>query len=154
MSARRTTAKKKAVKKPRSARKKATAKKPHVLSANEVRRGVVQRIDVPEMNGVVYVRQLPASFAMDWAEMPDAEPQEKAVKKARQLELVALALTDEHGEPLFREDEVSTVAGNLSVGIVFRVLPIITAGMGVNIAEDGTVVVAGKTLEVGGSANP
>lgn len=102
-----------------------------VLDGAALLSGNPQEVRAPELGGRFYVRQLSARWAMEWAELPDDTDERKAVKKDKQFELVARALAGADGQPLYSEEELPEAGRRLPPGVVFRALPLITGGMGV-----------------------
>lgn len=70
--------------------------------------------EIPELNGIVYLRSLPAGRVLDYSERSKDDKTYQAL-----LELIAAAVVDEHGNPLFNESQIGRLR-DMSVSIFNR----------------------------------
>lgn len=73
------------------------------------------QFEIPELNGQVYLRSLPAGDVLAYTRVKDSD----ADSHSALLTLISKAVTDEFGSPLFSESQVSRL-GEMSISVFNR----------------------------------
>lgn len=94
--------------------------------------GHFDEIDIPELGGVLYLREPSADEVLDLADLEDAD--DAKGKNAHQNKLIAKLLVDENGERIVSEDDAQKLTG-LPWKVYKRLVDAVTG----DINEDGEV---------------